>query len=339
MIYISNQDVLAGYLKERGLLKNTSSCTIHYCQGGVSCTVAYVEIDGRPMIIKQALEQLKTKDTWLCDPNRMYIEYESNKIYHDLLPENAPETYFYDNENYIYGREAVPDGCQMWKEDLMKGLIDYKVAEKVVDTLAAVHNHCAGREDIARMFENKDVFHALRISPYIDFTVTKHPEITEFAQRVSDEMMDSKITLIHGDYSPKNIMVTEDGMKVLDYEVANYGHPAFDLAFLSNHFILKAVKFQDRPGEYLDLLDYTVKRYFKSLTCMDLREFEPVYIRTLALLMLARIDGKSPVEYLLEEKEKQELVRRLSLTMIKDQMDTYSETIKMLRNEIRRMPQ
>lgn len=70
---------------------------------------------------------------------------------------------------------------------------------------------------------------------------------------------------------------------------------------------------------------------------MNLEEFESVYIRTLALLMLARIDGKSPVEYLTEEKGKQELVRRLSLTMIKDQMDTYSDTIKMLRNEIRRL--
>lgn len=335
MIYISKKDVLAGYLKERGLLKTESSYTIHYCQGGVSCTVAYVEIDGRPIIIKQALEQLKTKDTWLCDPNRMYIEYESNKIYHDLLPENAPETYFYDQENYIYGREAVPDGCLMWKDDLMKGFIDYKVAQKAADTLAAVHNHCAGNEEIARMFENKDVFYALRISPYINFTVTKHPKIAEFAQKVSDEMMESRITLIHGDYSPKNIMVTEDGMKVLDYEVANYGHPAFDLAFLSNHFILKAVKFPERSGKYLDLLDYTVKRYFHALTCMDRQEFEHSFIRTLALLMLARIDGKSPVEYLTEEKEKQELVRRLSLTMIKNNMDTYNETMNMLRQQLR----
>lgn len=79
--------------------------------------------------------------------------------------------------------KPVPDGCLMWKDDLRKGIIDYKVAEKAADTLAAVHNHCAGNEEIARLFENKDVFYALRISPYINFTVTKHPEIAEFAQK------------------------------------------------------------------------------------------------------------------------------------------------------------
>lgn len=334
MLYISSEDVLVGYLKERGILKEGSACSVHYCEGGVSCTVAYVEIDGQPMIIKQALEQLKTKDTWLCDPNRMYIEYESNKIYYEYLPENAPETYFYDKENYIYGREAVPDGCPMWKDDLMKGILDYKVAQKAVDTLVTVHNQCCNDETAAKMFESKDVFYALRISPYIEFTVSKHPEIASFAHQVSKEMMESKITLIHGDYSPKNIMVTDDGIKVLDYEVANFGHPAFDLAFFSNHFILKAVKFEDNSKAYLDMLDYIVKRYFDAFTCMDHQEFEHTYIRTLALLMLARVDGKSPVEYLTEEKEKQETVRQLSKTMIKDHINTYDETANLLRETL-----
>lgn len=334
MIDISEKEVLIQYLRERGLLKKESLASVHYCQGGVSCTVAYVEIDGKPMIIKQALGQLKTKETWLCDPNRMYIEYESNKIYHELLPENAPETYFYDQGNYIYGREAVPDGCRMWKDDLMEGILNKNIARKAVDTLITVHNHCRNDKDIEKKFEDKSIFYSLRIAPYIEFTVSKHPEIEDHARFVKNQMMESKITLVHGDYSPKNIMLDGTGMKVLDYEVAHYGHPAFDLAFFSNHFILKAVKFTENAEKYLDLLDEIATRYLEAQQCMDRQKFEEIYVQTLAILMLARVDGKSPVEYLEDEEDKQELVRSLSISIIKQKMSAYHEVAALLKESL-----
>lgn len=334
MINIAQKDVLEAYLLSRELVKENDGHQIFYCSGGVSGTVAFVERPGTPMIIKQALGQLKTKDTWMCDPNRMYTEYESNRIYHELMPDCAPEVYFYDSDNYIYGREAVPNGCPMWKENLMTGLLDFQVAEKSIRTLVNIHNACSSREDIKKEFENKDIFYDLRISPYIEFTAGKYPQIQEAAVKLSKELMDAQITLVHGDYSPKNIMVVGRDISVLDYEVAHFGHPAFDLAFFSNHFILKAVKFSEYAGAYLTMLQYMVRLYFDEMSFMDKDEFESAYVRTLAFLMLARIDGKSPVEYLVGQEEKQNIVRELSLNMIGHGTAKFEDALKQIKDRL-----
>ncbi len=331
MVNIAEKEVLEQYLLERGEIKEKSNYRIKYCKGGVSGTVAFVDRDDEgPLIVKQALSQLKTKDTWLCDPNRMYIEYESNRIYHDLIPQNAPAVYFYDEENYIYGREAVPDGCLMWKEHLMKGQLDFGVAKKSIETLVQVHNECSTRQDIKEMFANKEIFYGLRISPYIEFIVGKYPELQDSAAKIVDETMNQSITLVHGDYSPKNIMVTDSGISVLDYEVAHCGHPAFDLAFFSNHFILKSVKFNRYGTAYLAMLNYMAELYFAQMKFMDKAKFEDSYIRILAMLMLARIDGKSPVEYLVGDKMRQQFVRDLSFRMIRENIHTFAQVYQML---------
>ena len=331
MINISEKDVLVAYLKDRQLLKD-DGYAIHYCGGGVSGTVVYVDRPGdTPMIVKQALAQLKTKETWMCDPNRMGIEYDSNRIYHSLMPENAPEVYFYDEENYIYGREAVPDDCQMWKADLMDGLLDFKVAEKSIRTLVTVHNSCAGDEAVRSRFSDKEVFYNLRIDPYITFTVGKYPEWKSEADAVTAILMDSSISLVHGDYSPKNIMVTKGrGISVLDYEVAHYGHPAFDLAFFANHFILKSVKFPEIRDAYLAMLEYMVGIYRKEMTFMDASRMEEDTLRVLRFLMLARIDGKSPVEYLVGDEAKQEYVRGIVRRLFAENVTTWEQLFALL---------
>lgn len=336
MLNIADKDVLEKYLLDKKVVEQGDGHKIEYCSGGVSGTVAFIEREDSPVIIKQALAQLKTKDTWMCDPNRMYTEYESNRIYHELMPGYAPEVYFYDPENYIYGREAVPNGCPMWKEELMSGLLDFQVAEKSIRTLVKVHNECSTRNDIRERFADKNIFYGLRISPYIEFTAQKHPEFKEFADELARELMDAQITLVHGDYSPKNIMVNGRNISVLDYEVAHYGHPAFDLAFFSNHFILKAVKFHEYAGAYLAMLKYMAEIYFKEMSCMDKQEFESAYVRTLAFLMLARIDGKSPVEYLVGDMDKQQLVRDLSYAVIRSGTERFEDAFNMIQEGIGR---
>lgn len=334
MIDISNQKVLEEYLRQRNLISDELGFELNYCKGGVSGTVVYVDRPGKPLIIKQALAQLKVKETWLCDPNRMNIEYESNKIYHELMPENAPEVYFYDEENYIFGREAVPAGCNMWKADLLDGLLDFKIAQKAIETLAVVHKECAGDKTVAAKFADKKIFYDLRISPYITFTVGKHSQLKAYADQVSAELMERDITLVHGDYSPKNIMVVGRGISVLDYEVAHYGNPAFDLAFFSNHFILKAVKNPQFAPAYLNMLAYMIDLYFRRMDYMERAELESCYIRTLALLMIARVDGKSPVEYLTTEPEKQELVRQMTFSLVEEKIENFSDALGLLTKSV-----
>jgi len=333
MITISDKDSLESYLLQNGFLKKGEPCSIHYCKGGVSGTVALVYAGDKPLIIKQALRQLKVKEDWFCDPNRMGIEYRSNEIYHRLAPDCAPEVYFYDAENFIFGREAVPESGTMWKADLLSGLLDFTVAEKAICTLSLVHNRCADDSEIARVFADKTIFYELRISPYIEFTMKKYWELVYFAKPIINELMKSAITLVHGDFSPKNIMVTDRNIRILDYEVAHYGHPAFDLAFFANHFILKAVKNKHWAGAYHAMLMYMLDIYFSKVECMSAQALEQRFVRLLPLLMLARVDGKSPVEYITSDDDK-DRIRKMAFRIIRLDINNYKDVFKILNDAI-----
>ena len=333
MIDIADKNSLESYLLERGVIRKEEGYSLHYCKGGVSGTVAFVYAGEKPLIVKQALGQLKVKEDWFCDPNRMGIEYRSNEIYHRLAPDCAPEVYFYDEENYIYGREAVPENCSMWKEDLLSGLLDFSVAEKTINTLSLVHNGCAGDREIAEVFADKKIFYDLRISPYIEFTAGKYPEIADFARPIVKELMENAITLVHGDFSPKNIMVMGRNVSILDYEVAHYGHPSFDLAFFSNHFVLKAVKNKYWAGAYIAMLEYMLGIYFPKVRFMPAPELEQSFVRLLSLLMLARVDGKSPAEYITLDEDK-ELIRTMAFKIIRGNLSAYRQILPLFVKQI-----
>jgi len=250
------------------------------------------------------------------------------------MPENAPEVYFYDKENYIYGREAIPEECLMWKEHLMKGCLNFLTAKKAIETLVKVHNECSRNEDIKKLYADKEIFYGLRISPYFEFVVAKYPELEVFAKKIIKNAMENCITLVHGDFSPKNIMVTDNGISVLDFEVAHYGHPAFDLAFFSAHFLLKGVKYSEYWEAYWTMLKYMLKIYFEKMDYMDRKQLEKAYIEMLSMMLLARIDGKSPVEYLVGDTRRQQLVRDLCFEMIDKKVDNFNDFSELYRSAL-----
>lgn len=334
MIDISNKNVLEQYLRERNFVDPDEGYSIHYCGGGVSCTVAFVYAGKKPIIIKQGLAQLKVKEEWLCDPNRMNIEQQSTRIYHKLMPDCAPEVYFYDGDNYIYGREAVPEDWRMWKADLLNGKLDFVAAGKVIQTLLTVHNTCSRDRAVAAEFGRKDIFYNLRISPYFEFIKGRYPERSALISSVIDFLMTAKITLIHGDFSPKNIMTDGNAVSILDYEVAHYGHPAFDLGFFSTHFVLKAIKNKQWAESYLNMLVYMMDQYFGGVDCMDTQELEACYLKTWALIILARVDGKSPAEYITEEADKA-LVRDVAFVMIDNNITSYRAAADMVLQKVK----
>ena len=315
MIDLAKEEILKQYLQEKKLVDTAKPWSSKYCGGGVSCTVALVRTGDRLIILKQALEKLKVKEEWLCDPNRMYIEYRSNEIYHELVPDCAPAVFYYDPENYIYARDAVPEEWRMWKADLLQGVLNYNAADQAIRTLCTVHNECAKSQEVAEEFADKSIFYNLRVSPYIEFVTGRYLWLKEAADEVIHLVMDSAITLVHGDFSPKNIMTDGNTIKVLDYEVAHYGHPAFDLAFFSTHFILKAVKNRSLAPAYLTMLRNMLRVYFTGIECMDPDELEQAYLRVLPFIVLARVDGKSPAEYIRSEEDKA-ILRQIGFTLV-----------------------
>ena len=332
MIDISNEKTLLDYLKQRKILDN-ESVELKYFTGGVSATVVMVTTNDKCLMIKQALGKLKVKESWFSDPKRMLIEKDGNEVYYSIVPENTLKVYFYDEENFIFGREAASENCRMWKTDLLEGLLDFQAAEKVIMTLARIHEAVAKDETLKAKFSEKSFFYDLRISPYIEYVVKQYPQLEAYAAPICRQLMESSITLVHGDYSPKNILVEGKKVYILDFEVSHCGHPAFDLAFFSNHFLLKSVKNKELAPSYLNMLRFMLHRYFDYITYMNQEQLEKDTVQLLALLFLARVDGKSPVEYIDNENDKK-IIRQTAFEMISSGANTYEQAISILNKHI-----
>lgn len=335
MIDISQKEELIKYLSEKNIISNAKGLEIHFFSGGVSGATALIKDGNVEFLVKQAYEKLKVKESWECDQKRIKIEYDALAVYKQIVPEAVPTPLSFDEENYIMIREAVSEDWKMWKSDLLDGILKIEVAEKAIDALSKIHNSTSSMTELRDKFGDGKIFYDLRADAYILHLTKKYPQLKQIAEKVVAMLMESGICLIHGDYSPKNILVKGSDICILDLEVAYYGNPCFDLAFFANHLLLKAVLNKKISSDYLEMMKYMMDRYFSKLSFMEPKLLEKQTVHTLGLLFLARVDGKSPVEYLTSEQDKN-LVRNTAMRIIEEEMDTVEQVIACLKNAIER---
>jgi aminoglycoside phosphotransferase (APT) family kinase protein len=187
---------------------------------------------------------------------------------------------------------------------LRDGKADPAFAARVGETLARIHAATAGRADLAARFRTDALFHALRLDPYLVSAAAQHPQLATALMKLVETTASTRRCLVHGDVSPKNILAGPQGPVFLDAECAWYGDPAFDLAFCLNHLLLKCLWNPASVRGYLSCFDSLRTTYLAGVAWEDKRELEARVAHLLPGLLLARVDGKSPVEYLVEEAQK-----------------------------------
>lgn len=198
-----------------------------------------------------------------------------------------------------------PDHHPVWKTELMAGRIEPAAARTVGDLvglLAEASTRPDHRDDVARQFATDDNFHCLRIEPYLLTTARRHPEVGNRLSELAERTQATRLALVHGDVSPKNILLGPRGPVLLDAECAWWGDPAFDVAFCLNHLLLKAfaAEPEERAARAQRLFlaaeawwsDYVGHVSWEPVAQLQARAAE-----LLPALLLARIDGTSPVEY------------------------------------------
>jgi len=324
MINAADEQIFRTYLQEKNLLSDPQTALIRPLGGGVSCEAIMVRGETKAFVVKQALAKLRVKEDWFSDVTRIITEKDCLAFYNKIVPEHTPELLFYDEENYLYGMEAAPESARMWKDELLGGKIDFAVAEKVACALAKVHNASARDQAVQQRFASQTFFIELRVDPYLTATAKRHPALAKRIEQESARLLDNKLVLVHGDYSPKNILVDGQKIFILDFEVAHIGDPSFDLAFLTNHFILKAVKHKQWSPSFCNLATYAANVYLGKVNFMERQVLEKNSVRTLALLFLARVDGKSLAEYITQEADKR-LIRKISYGILDKDLSTYRE--------------
>ena len=297
---VSNIDQIRDDLISRQILTG-SRIKVTPLPGGVSSDIFLIDDGNQRIVVKQALNRLKVKDLWQVDTARNLTEQQFIRRISEFLPRAMPRLVHCSNELNYFAMEYL-DGYRNWKSILLAGDADPDLARQAGNILGTIHEHTRGDAALLEQFDTTRNFHALRTEPYLLATALRHPSLKNQIIDEANRLDSTRLCLIHGDYSPKNIMVGPGRMVLLDCEVAWYGEPAFDLAFLFNHFLLKALFHRDPC--FLSLTDAEWHEYQSCFGEQD-PGLETRTGRLLLMLMLARIDGKSPVEYLADEQSKQ----------------------------------
>ncbi|MEO6139252.1 MAG: aminoglycoside phosphotransferase family protein [Ginsengibacter sp.] len=310
------------YLIEGGLVKKIDKPVLENLGGGVSSSVWLCVLNNNTWVIKQALDKLKVEDDWFSDVERIHREHEVMDALSVVLPTDViPNILHVDYIDHIYIMEYVKE-AQTWKDILMKGIFSVTVAENVAQFLLNIHVNSARIDDCEKAkFQDQKYFIQLRVDPFHRFLMQKYPELSSSIQKLIDEVTCQNTCLVHGDFSPKNILVKKDNSVVLiDFEVAHWGNPVFDLAYCLGHLMLKGW-YLNKPEQILKLVKAFLAVYKNELNNL---------IPHLGLMLLARIDGKSRVSYIVEEDMKN-VIRKVAIDWIENK-NLVPDTLQNIRN-------
>jgi 5-methylthioribose kinase len=298
--------------------------------------VLRVEIVERVFVLKQSRPQLRTRDAWFSDLDRVYREEEVMRLLHPLLPPlTVPEVLFSDRANYVFGMAHAPAESQVWKEQLLAGMIDNATARRAGAVLGCIHQATAERPGEVERFADATVFVQLRVNPFYRRVQERRPEVADRVAPLIEQLLTRREALCHGDFSPKNLLVHDRGLTLVDYETAYFGDPTLDLGFCTSHLLLKAVR-RSRDPRHLDVVAAFWEGYCREVTFRATAELAERGIAHCAVCLLARIDGTSPVDYLPEEP-KREAVRRVSRQILRDGVRRWGEVSEIVARSMREL--
>jgi tRNA A-37 threonylcarbamoyl transferase component Bud32 len=303
---------VGAYLAGRGLVGAATEVEASELGGGVSNVVLDVRAGHWHAVVKQALPRLRVADEWLAKPDRAITEADAIRLLSQLTPGRVPVLLDADPDACALVIEHAPEGWTTWKEDLLAGRIEGDVAVEAGRILGVWHAATDGDPKVVARFDDADAFDQLRVDPYYRTVIVRRPEIAGVVAAYVDAMLATKRCLVHGDYSPKNVLCGPGGPWVVDFEVAHLGDPAFDVAFMLNHFMLKAIH-TGRTSE----LERTAFAFVDAYDASASQPCDRQYVLGhTGCLMMARVDGKSPAEYLTERGRA--TARRIGAALICD---------------------
>ena len=272
--------------------------------GGVSSEIYLVEDGTRKFVVKRALAKLKVKDDWFADVGRNRSERDYVECVGRMLPGAVPQLLFSSAEDGYFGMEYLGEDFLNWKHVLLDGVFSADHAALAGRILGEIHRRTAGDEGLRKQFDTTQIFHQIRMEPYLLTTGERHPELRALFDAEARRIEATREALVHGDFSPKNILIRGDRMVLLDCEVAWYGDPVFDVAFFLNHLFLKSLHHAPRRCGGDEMVDAFWRAYAKERSADEAVAIEKRLVPLLLMLLLARVDGKSPVEYLAAPKQK-----------------------------------
>lgn len=294
-------DTLRKYLLETGRIAAATQVAFRVLSGGVSNRVVLIEFStGEKWVLKQALEKLRVPVEWHCAPERSEREALALALLVRLIPDNVADLVFADRDSHLLVMKAVPEPFSNWKELLLSGAVSSKYFKAAGLLLGVIHRRASeGSVSIPEEFSDTDFFDALRVEPYYRYTASVLAETAGFFRSLVDQMNAARITIVHGDFSPKNILIHQHRVVLLDHEVVHIGDPAFDIGFFLAHILSKAHHLIACRNALAHSAQLFWEAYVQGLEArFEKWKLEPRAVRHTLGCLLARVAGRSQLEYL-----------------------------------------
>ena len=355
---------LAQYLRHTDRIPADAQVTVRELAGGVSNVVLYVQLqapsqkdDGLAFVVKQAREQLRVQQPWFCRVERIWREVEVLRWCRRLLDDAAgrptskpqgvtvsqritistPTILWEDRDNYCFAMTAAPVDHFTWKAQLLRGEFDSSTAAACGILLGTLHARSWRSAAVADSLHDRSLFDDLRLDPYYRTVAKRYPEFAPRLQQLIDSVADNLLALAHADFSPKNLLAYPAGLMMVDFETGHFGDPAFDLGFFLSHLMLKS-HYHSSQSQQAAAACWALAEPFWHAYRAQLAGIVPPpdeatlitrSIRHLAACGWARLDGKSPVDYLLEEGPRQR-VRAACQRILRESPATWDEAAPLL---------
>jgi len=329
----SSTELLAA-LARLGLIRPGESPVLEPLSGGVSSDIWRVDLATGPVCVKRALARLKVNQIWEAPVERNRFEYLWLQTVAAIRPEVVPTLIADSATDQLFVMDYLEPGRHpVWKQELRRGVALPSFAARVGEALADIHCATAHQPRLAAQFDTGSFFHALRLEPYLEATARRHPDRADALHALVRTTAGTHHALVHGDISPKNILCGPEGPIFLDAECAWYGDPAFDLAFCLNHLLLKCLWVPEAAAGFLDCFNTLASAYLARVQWEPTANLEARAAALLPGLLLARVDGKSPVEYLTTDTQR-DPVRRVARELLARPVATLSALAQAWRTEI-----
>lgn len=319
-------DVLAlpDYLRQRGIAPADAEVTVTPLGGGISAVVLLAEWTGGRIVVKQPLAELAVEDRWPFDRARAFVERDCLELLAERMPGTAPRLVLCDEERFLFGMTVAPPGGVMWREEHDAGVALPARTAQAASLLARLHSSTAEDQRVRDRFADQWPLIEGRIDPYHRATARRHPDLAPRIGEEVERLLATRRCLIHGDFSPKNLIAYPDGMWMLDFEVAHWGDPAFDVAFLLALVVLEGLRHGDRAF-------MTEAARFWELYRSEAGPAAPApadVVAELGCIALARVDGKSRLSHI--GPATAERVRRYARTLLVEMRDASVEEAMLL---------
>ena len=304
-------------LNELGL-SNASSLLGTPLTGGVSSDIWRIDTEKGAVCAKRALSKSRVKADWYAPVERNLYEARWLQVAQQACAACAPELLGqHPALGVLVMQYLEPDHYRLWKQELRDGHADSHTANAMGQVLSKIHSYAAKNSHLASEFPTDKIFFEIRLAPYLLATAERHPQLAHALEALVLQTQNNAKTLVHGDVSPKNILLGPQGPLLLDAECATWSDPAFDLAFCLNHLLLKCLWTPASSSDFLHCFEVLTNSYLTSVDWELPSDLEARAARLLPGLLLARVDGKSPVEYVTQEHQREHVRRVASALLIK----------------------